>query len=285
MVFRPNSGRASWRIGPGLTRRHFLLLASVSAGAAVVRPALAASPYLVEPDAASLTPPTVLPRSEWDPHGWYPPHVDAPTTPTRLHLHHTHIPVVHAPEEVPEALREIARFHRQTRGFSDIGYHYLIDPYGRIWQGRGPVLSATSRGAIIEGAHAQGFNRDSIGIALIGDFDGAPPSLEALTATVELTGWLAFAHGLDTTSTTEAVSTGGSLSRYASSETVRLPVLLGHKDTALETACPGAHLYALLPDLRAAAQHRADTLREHRRQQWQARWQRLLDSGRIAASP
>lgn len=281
MVFRPDSGR----VGAGLSRRRFLLLATIGASATVVRPARAASPYLVEPDVTALTPPRVLLRLDWDPHGWYPPHLDAPITPTRLHLHHTHIPVVHTPEEVPEALREIARFHRQTRGFSDIGYHYLIDPYGRIWQGRGPVLSATSRGAIIEGAHAQGFNRDSIGIALIGDFDGAPPAPDALAATIELMGWLAFAHGLDTTSTTEAVSTGGALCRYAAGETVRLPVLLGHRDTALDTACPGDHLHALLPDLRVAVQDRADTLRAQRRQQWQARWQRLLDAGRIVASP
>ncbi len=55
---------------------------------------------------------------------------------------------------------EIRSWHK-ARGFSDIGYHYVIDRDGKVAKGRDEETI---------GAHAKGWNKDSIGICLLGGF-------------------------------------------------------------------------------------------------------------------
>lgn len=197
--------------------------------------------------------PEVVPRSEWDPAGDCPFVGGSRSTPERVQLHHTHVPVVNAPDETPAAMQSICRSHRDR--FSDFGYHYAIDPYGRIWQGRGP-MPADVGGDVREGAHAQGFNERSMGVALIGDFDEAPPTAEALEATVELLAFLADAYDMDPNATVGTESTGGSATRFPEGTHVDLPAIAGHRDTGSNTSCPGEHLYELLPELRQAVAER-----------------------------
>lgn len=200
-----------------------------------------------------VTAPTIVPRSKWDPAGDCPFVGGSRSTPERVQLHHTHIPVVNAPDETPAALQSICRSHRDR--FADFGYHYAIDPYGRIWQGRGPMPEDMG-GAVREGAHAQGFNERSMGVALIGDFDEAPPSPEAIQATVELLAFLADTYDMDPGSTVGTESTGGSATRFPEGTHVELPAIAGHRDTGSNTSCPGEHLYELLPELRRAVAER-----------------------------
>lgn len=210
----------------------------------------ATSPVAALPSTA-LAPVDVVARDTWDTGGTCTPSGDELTVPRRVQLHHTHIPVVHSPDEVPDALQAICRAHHD-RGMDDIGYHYLVDPWGRVWQGRGD-LPGRLPAAVREGAHAQGFNRGSVGIALIGDFDVATPSDAAVAATVDLIAHLAgrYRWGLD--EQVQATSTGGPLTRYADGTHVTLPAVSGHRDTAADTSCPGEHLYTLLDDIAARA--------------------------------
>jgi len=87
---------------------------------------------------------------------------------SRLVVHHS------ASQDVPAA--EIHQWHLQ-RGFSGIGYHYLIRADGSVEIGR-PVA--------MEGAHTQGFNSDSIGVCLTGNFMQTSPYGEQVTALIEL---------------------------------------------------------------------------------------------------
>lgn len=211
---------------------------------------VAAAPPATNP---GVSVPTVVPRSDWDPAGDCPFVSGSRSTPERVQLHHTHVPVVNAPDETPAALQSICRSHRDR--FADFGYHYAIDPYGKIWQGRGP-MPADIGPDVREGAHAQGFNERSMGVALIGDFDEAPPSEEALAATVELLAFLADAYEMDPGSTVGTESTGGSATRFPEGTHVELPAIAGHRDTGSNTSCPGEHLYELLPELRQAVAER-----------------------------
>lgn len=228
-----------------------LMVAAATAPPAADPPATGRSAALVaDPDARSARPaaPDVVPRGTWDPAGTCPVGRGERTQPRRIHLHHTHLPVVGAPDEVPGAMQAICRTHRR-RGFDDLGYHYAVDPFGTIWQGRGP-LPEDLRRRVRTGAHAQGFNDGSIGVVLIGDFDVAPPTPEALAATEELLAFLAGHFDMDPQATVTARSTGGPSTRFAEGARVDLPAIAGHRDTGRDTACPGAHLYALLPQLR-----------------------------------
>ena len=107
-------------------------------------------------------------------------------------------------------LRRLQRLHL-SRGWIDLGYHFVIMPSGRIYEGRPPHAV---------GAHAIGHNRHSLGVALAGDFDVEPPTAEAVEAL----------HGL------------------LSSGAPDLPqgALVAHCDLA-DTRCPGRFLYPLVP--------------------------------------
>ncbi len=87
-------------------------------------------------------------------------------------VHHTADPGPRK-SDVRKYLRSIQRFHMVTRGWSDIAYNYLIDPDGRVWEGRG-------FGVI--GAHTEGRNSRSIGICFMGTFTDKPPTIAAVTA-------------------------------------------------------------------------------------------------------
>lgn len=77
--------------------------------------------------------------------------------------------------------------HKRVRGWSDVGYHYMIDWKGRIFQGR-PVDRL--------GAHTEGNNRGSIGVVLLGDFSRQRPTLEQVASLKTLLRWLLSVHGI-----------------------------------------------------------------------------------------
>ena len=192
--------------------------------------------------------PDVVPRDRWDTAGGCRIEPGARTRPARIHVHHTHEPVVQAPDEVPGALQSICRSHIE-RDFGGIGYHYAVDPFGGTWQARGPVPPDLPE-RVRNGAHAQGFNDNSIGIVLIGDFEERPPTTEAFLALEQLAAHLAWRYDIDPHATVRARSTGGPVTRYDTGQRVELPTICGHRDTGAGTACPGEQLYARLPRLR-----------------------------------
>jgi hypothetical protein len=107
---------------------------------------------------------------------------------TKLIVHHTVTPNV---DPDPAAtIRAMYAFHTQIRGWDDIGYNFLVDAQGRVYEGRWaraygagelPTGEDTSRRGVV-GAHAEGTNTGSAGIALLGDFTSAAPSAAALAS-------------------------------------------------------------------------------------------------------
>ncbi|MBI4880639.1 MAG: N-acetylmuramoyl-L-alanine amidase [Planctomycetes bacterium] len=83
----------------------------------------------------------------------------------RVTVHHSGVRF--ASLDAGEAARQIAAIQRGhfDRGWADIGYHFLIDPAGRVWEGRSLAY---------QGAHAGDFalNQGNIGVCLLGDFTG-----------------------------------------------------------------------------------------------------------------
>lgn len=171
----------------------------------------------------------------------------------QVHVHHTVNSNDYEPEDVPALLRGIYRYHTKSLGWSDIGYNFLVDRFGGIWQGR-----AGGSGRPVLGAHTLGFNSTSTGIAVIGNFELVEPDGPVITSIVRLAAWKLDKY--DRTPAGNAVVRSRGSDRFPSGEKVRLPVIDGHRDTN-ETACPGAHLYAALPRIRARAQWRVDRFR------------------------
>src|SRR6266513_1044157 len=83
-------------------------------------------------------------------------------------LHHTDTSNSYNPSDSAAIVRGIYQFHTHTNGWCDIGYNFLVDRYGQVFEGR-----AGGIGNPVIGAHAGGFNTQSTGVAIIGEFQDA----------------------------------------------------------------------------------------------------------------
>ena len=156
-------------------------------------------------------------------------------------VHHTATTNDYSESQVPAILRSIYAYHVQANGWNDIGYNYLVDRFGQIWEGR---YGGITRNVV--GAQTLGFNTGSVGIAYIGDGQSTPLTDAARAALVSLISWrLDLAH-VDPRSTTPMVSGGNP--KYAAGAQVTLRAVSGHRDGTL-TDCPGDTIYAQLPQI------------------------------------
>jgi putative cell wall-binding protein len=196
------------------------------------------------PAGAEAAAPRIVSRAEWGADERL--RRDAPSYgEVRLAIvHHTVSANDYTQAEAPALVRGIYAYHVRTNGWSDIGYNFLVDRFGTVYEGRAGGIDR----AVI-GAHAEGFNSVSFGTALLGTFSSAEPPRAMLDALARLLAWkLDLAH-LDPDGTTTVVSRGSA--RYPAGQQVTLPVIAGHRDTGV-TACPGDAAYADLGALRRA---------------------------------
>jgi hypothetical protein len=166
----------------------------------------------------------------------------------QVHVHHTASGNDYTRADVPAILRGMYRYHTKSLGWFDLGYNFVVDKFGRSWVGRsgGPAR-------LVRGAHTLGFNHNSVGIAVLGNFEQTSPTKRAVTAVVRLAAWKLDRHHRDATGRVAVRSQGSD--RYRSGKRVRLYVVDGHRDTN-QTACPGERLYERLPGIRRRAQWR-----------------------------
>jgi hypothetical protein len=132
-------------------------------------------------------------RSEWQPAALIRSRLDPMGKIYRITVHHSAILLRSQSESAAaDQIRSIQNTHMKKEGCGDIGYHFLIDPSGRIWQGRELRY---------QGAHARGDNnRGNIGICVLGNFmrgrDGQRPTAAELEALENLIASLAQRHGV-----------------------------------------------------------------------------------------
>jgi hypothetical protein len=160
------------------------------------------------------------------------------------YVHHTVNANDYTREEAPDVVLGICRFHRNSNGWNDIGYNFLVDRFGTIYEGRAGGVSKP-----VIGAQAQGYNAQSTGIANLGTYTDVGQTPEALRAIARLIRWKLPSSGVPTSGTTTMVSAGGDTNRYPAGTRIRVKRVIGHRDTGA-TECPGNALYAQLPELR-----------------------------------
>ena len=153
-------------------------------------------------------------------------------------VHHTAGPNGYSPSQAAAIMRGIQVYHVKSNGWNDIGYNFLVDRYGTVYEGRYGGIDKN-----VVGAHARGFNTGSVGVAVIGTFESAALPAAAEAALEKVLAWrLDLAH-VDPISTFSVVS-GGS-ERFPAGIPVFLRAVSGHRDTG-QTSCPGDLLYAQL---------------------------------------
>jgi hypothetical protein len=161
-------------------------------------------------------------------------------------VHHTDTPNGYSSSDVPSILRGIYAYHVKGNGWCDIGYNYLVDRFGRIWEGRyGGITRA------VVGAHTGGFNTDSFGTSAIGTYTSTAAPSAMVSAFDRLFAWKLGRYHRDPTSTDVLVSAGGGTDKWPKGQRVRFNVMAGHRDAGA-TSCPGNALYNRLPSMRTA---------------------------------
>ena len=136
-------------------------------------------------------------------------------------VHHTVNANDYSRDDVPKLLRSIYAYHVEARGWRDIGYNFLVDRFGRIWEGRwGGVDKA------VVGAHTLGYNEVAFAMSAIGNFEEAQPPEAVLDAYAKLFAWKLSKYDIKADATKLWVK-----NRY-------LQAINGHRDVG-QTACPG----------------------------------------------
>ncbi len=198
---------------------------------------------LVPPAAAATAAPTIVTRAEWGADEGLRSGSPSYAPVKMAFVHHTAGGNDYTPADSPALMRGVYAYHTRSLGWSDIGYNFLIDRFGTIFEGR---YGGMDRGVV--GAQVFGFNTGSTGVSVMGTFtDEAPPTV-VVTALERLLAWKLSVHGLDPAGT--ARLTCGVTQKFEQGASVAFPVVAGHRDANF-TECPGAKLYALLPAIRS----------------------------------
>ncbi|MFK0066136.1 peptidoglycan recognition protein [Streptomyces sp. NPDC091046] len=192
--------------------------------------------------------PDIVPRSVWlgdaaraQPAPRYDDQVVA------VFVHHTDTPNGYDCADVPAILRGVYQGQTGARDWDDIGYNFVVDRCGTIYEGRAGGIDRP-----VTGAHTQGFNHRTTGIAALGTYTaGVPVPAELTDAIAAVAAWKLGESGTDPRAKVALVSSNG-LSRFAAGATARLPAVAGHDD-GYATSCPGAALSARLGDIRDTA--------------------------------
>ena len=146
-------------------------------------------------------------------------------------VHHTVSGNGYSQGQVPGIIRGIQAYHQDGRGWDDIGYNFVVDRFGGIWEGREGGIDRP-----VIGAHASGFNTDTVGISILGDYSGSRPSAAAIEGVSRVAGWKLFLGGTEPSGSGNYTSAGGP--KYPAGTVVNLPNVVGHGDVG-STGCPG----------------------------------------------
>ena len=162
-----------------------------------------------------------------------------------MFVHHTATSNDYSCADSARIVRGIEVFHVKSNKWNDIGYNFLVDKCGTLFEGRrGGVTRA------VLGAHTLGFNSYASAIAVIGNYDGkaAPPVVRGVIA--QVTAYKLGLYRVPPIGRSAMISSGSDL--YPSGTRVVLNRVSGHRDTN-ETTCPGRVLYGQLPAIRRVA--------------------------------
>ena len=221
------------------------------------RTEIVATPAPVTAAASADGRPTIQPRSTWTSKGWVaspgctPGPVSYPGNIGFAVVHHTVNSNTYSAAEVPAMLASIYAYDAGTLGWCDMAYHFIVDRFGRIWEGRSGGVTNP-----VIGTHAKGFNLGSVGVAILGQHQpgaspgAVSPSSAALTSVGQVVGWKLALNGVSPNTQVTTTSTGSS--KYPAGTRVTLNRVSGHRNTQL-TSCPGDLVYSQLDTIRSVA--------------------------------
>ncbi|MGH8976282.1 MAG: peptidoglycan recognition protein family protein, partial [Acidimicrobiia bacterium] len=215
------------------------------------RPARAADPPPKESDGEKVEQPEVVTRAEWGADESMRRAAPKFGPISKLFVHHTVTAPSDTDPDPASTVRAIYAYHVQGNGWDDIGYNFLVDGQGKIYEGRwartydpGEIPTGEdTMGYGVVGAQVSGFNVGAVGIAVIGDYTNVEPSSKAMDAVERMLAWKADRHDIDPLGSDPYTPADGVPRTF--------PNIAGHRDAG-QTACPGNQLYPMLPSVRKA---------------------------------
>jgi len=228
-----------------------------SALSASSAPATVSAAPVALPVAAPLSttanglPVPVTTRAEWGANAsymsWDPYYASA----GHVVVHHTAGTNNYSSWQSASIVRGIYYYHAVTLDWGDIGYNFLVDKYGTVFEGRSGSVAAPA-GRMSVGAHARGVNTGTMGLSMMGDYSSISPSDVQLNAVGKMAGWFLNRAGISDANGWAGLHVW-TTERYQAGSTISMPRILGHRDVGY-TSCPGNVGYSKLGTIRAIAQ-------------------------------
>ncbi|HEY5889763.1 MAG TPA: N-acetylmuramoyl-L-alanine amidase [Acidimicrobiia bacterium] len=187
----------------------------------------------------------VMDRSNWDTQGCRREGAETDYSSARaVVIHHTAASNSYTADQVPGIILGHCLYHVNGRGWDDIGYNFLVDRFGGVWEGR-----TGSKSSPVQGAHTAGFNSQTQGVAMMGNFDIAAPSTANIDGLRMIVNWLTGWHSIDPNGSVSLTAGSGAVG-FDPGEVFTSETIVGHRDLG-STSCPGDIFYATLISFRA----------------------------------
>jgi hypothetical protein len=213
----------------------------------------------IEPDVAgpaagplSAQRPTVTSRSAW---GADESLVKDPPTLTgdtkAMFVHHTAGTNDYTCSQSASIVRGVFLYHVQSNGWNDIGYHFLVDKCGTVFEGRAGGIDKP-----VLGAHTYGFNTATSSVSVLGDYSTAATNAAVRESVAKVAAWKLGLYGVDPTGSV-VLTSGADNGKYKLGQKGTFHRISGHRD-GYPTECPGQNLYDDLPEIRTLAANAAN---------------------------
>jgi hypothetical protein len=206
-------------------------------------------PDVVEPAAGAphAERPAVTSRSAWGADESLVKDPPTYTTATKaMFVHHTAGTNDYTCAESASIVRGVFLYHVQSNGWNDIGYHFLVDKCGTVFEGRAGGMDKP-----VLGAHTYGFNAATSSVSVLGDYNKATANTAVRASVAKVAAWKLGLYGIDPTGTV-VLTAGADNGKYKAGQKATLHRISGHRD-GYPTECPGQHLYDDLPGVRTLA--------------------------------
>ncbi|MET9680377.1 peptidoglycan recognition protein family protein [Streptomyces coeruleorubidus] len=191
--------------------------------------------------------PAVTSRSDWGADESLVKDPPTYTTDTQaLFVHHTAGSNDYTCAESASVVRGVFLYHVQSNGWNDIGYHFLVDKCGTVFEGRAGGIDKP-----VLGAHTYGFNSGTSSISVLGDYSKTSANTAVRESVAKVAAWKLGLYGIDPTGTV-VLTAGADNGKYKAGQKATLHRISGHRD-GYPTECPGQHLYDDLPEIRTLA--------------------------------
>ena len=201
------------------------------AAASVASPATAPATVPVVAPAATTAnglPVAVTTRAEWGANAsymsWDPEYARA----GHVVVHHTAGTNSYSAGQSASIVRGIYYYHAVVLDWGDIGYNFLVDKFGTVFEGRSGSVAAPA-GRMSIGAHARGVNTGTMGISMMGDYSTVSPSDAQLSSVGKMAGWFLKRAGISDVTGWAGLHVW-TTERYQAGSTISMPRILGHRD-------------------------------------------------------